>query len=344
MNKILLCPDSVSFWAKEMISKKNRSIPIVSRSEFDKNNGVAELVNHHKDLKDIVIVSSHESFLNDIDLREQFESRGIRVNCQSSFACSLAVDKIKVKKILDENNIASINWYTEVCPEMTDFVVKKNDGSMGKGMKYYHKNANVELDNEFIETFVEGHEYSVNVFTDQSGKNIIFPCVYKGTTGRNMMHPSRRIRFCSKFKTCAEIINQMNDMAIKVGQLIKNIGFMEVEFIVNATGQVRVLEVNPRVSGTLRMASMACESMCFDLLLDEIEVKCNKQLECIRQALEIPYMGTPFIDKEKEIMCTTRASFCFYSFDEMISKIRTVKHMEEECFVNDAKNLVFEKL
>ncbi len=296
----------------------------------------------YRNLESIVIVSSHESFLKDIDLKEQFESRGIQVNCQSNFACSLAVNKIKAKKMFDKNNIASIEWSLDAYSATTDFVVKKSNGSMGTSVKYCKKNTNIKLENEYIEPFVEGYEFSVNVFNDRAGKSIVFPSVYKGTTGRSMIHPSNKIRLCSNFKACSEIINQMNDMAIRVGHLIKNIGFMEVEFIVTSSSQVQILEVNPRVSGTLRMASMACNNMCFDLLLDEKEIACNKQLKCSHQTLEIPYMGRATVDEEQNIICTTRASFCFNNYDEMISKIRTVKQMEEECFINDAKNLLFE--
>ena len=344
MNKILLCPDSVVFWAPKRMSKSNRNIPIVSRSEFDTNNGVAGLLSRYKNLEEIVIVSSHESFLEDIDLRGQFNSKGIKVHCQSSFACSLAVNKIAVKKMLDENKIASIDWSTESSHEIIDFVVKKNDGSIGKGTRYYYKNMDIELDNEFIEAFVEGDEYSVNVFTDKAGNSIVFPSVYKGITGRDMVHPSSKIRVCSNFEDFSGIVNQMNDMAVRVAKLIENIGFMEVEFIVDSSGKVLILEINPRVSGTLRMASMACDSMCFDLLLDETMMKCNKRLECVHNVLEIPCLGRNFSSEEQDIICTTRASFCFNDLDEMVSKIKTVKRMEEKCYIDEAKNIVLEKL
>lgn len=344
MNKVLLCPDSVALWAKRRMSEVNRIIPIVSRSEFNINNGVEWLLNRYEGLQSIIIISSHDSFLDDVDLKGQFERRGIKVKSQSSFACSLAVDKIRVKRILDENNITTTGWFTDVYPEMVDFVVKKNDSSMGMGTRYYYKNENIKLDNEYIEPFVEGDEFSVNVFTDSSGNSLVFPSVYKGKTGRDMIHPSSRIRLCSRFKANSNIISQMSAIAVKVGELIENTGFMEVEFIVDTSGRVSILEVNPRVSGTLRMASMACDSMCFDLLFDESELGCNKQLECTCDVLEIPYVGRPLVDEEKKIICTTRATFCFNDSNDMIDKIQTIKRMEEECVICDAKKTVYKKI
>ena len=89
---------------------------------------------------------------------------------------------------------------------------------------------------------------------------------------------------------------------------------------------------------------MACDSMCFDLLLDETMMKCNKRLECVHNVLEIPCLGRNFSSEEQVFICTTRASFCFNDLDEMVSKIKTVKRMEEKCYIDEAKNIVLEKL
>ena len=167
------------------------------------------------------------------------------------------------------------------------------------------------------------------------GNKIVIYGLRNGRTYRNLI---------LKIEDFSGIVNQMNDIAVRVAKLIENIGFMEVEFIVDSSGKVLILEINPRVSGTLRMASMACDSMCFDLLLDETMMKCNKRLECVHNVLEIPCLGKNFSSEEQDIICTTRASFCFNDLDEMVSKIKTVKRMEEKCYINEAKNIVLEKL
>ncbi|MBU1345572.1 MAG: hypothetical protein KKA16_01325 [Alphaproteobacteria bacterium] len=68
-------------------------------------------------------------------------------------------------------------------------------------------------------------------------------------------------------------------------------GFAEAEFVVTPDGEAYLLEVNPRISGTLRVAAMAASAPIFD----HQRFPGGRDWPASGYACEAPYDGAPFV-------------------------------------------------
>lgn len=329
VSRIIICPNSVAVWIKELMSEKYLMCPVITQNEY-KECGLGGLLNCYSNLEEVIIISSHESLEKDWSLSESFKRIGIRVNCQSLIACYIGTNKIKMKELFSVNNIPTTDWNIELTSAFSKYVVKRINGTMGIGMRCYDVINGISLDNEFVELFEDGLEFSLNMYSDTRGNCVVYPPVCKGRTSETVIHPYKKIRYCCNFEMYEKYIQQMVEISQQVGKLIDNVGFMEAEFILNDKHQVKLLEVNPRVSGTLRMSSIASQNMCFDMLLNNNRKDYKAILKCISPTLEIPYYGDAKVDRNKDIICTSRATIPFSCEDELVDKIYTVKRMEAE--------------
>ncbi|WP_409241677.1 ATP-grasp domain-containing protein [Bradyrhizobium sp. CB1015] len=152
-------------------------------------------------------------------------------------------------------------------------IVKKVSGTEGAGYKVVQTPADLEaiastegrVTDSIIQPFLFGREYSVNVagIVDQSGPRLsVFEPVDKGNTGIDSPHPSRRTRECPSGHITQEITQVLRDASLQMSTLFRLTGVAEFEFIVVGP-DVFLLEVNPRVSATMRMASLACDCSLF---------------------------------------------------------------------------------
>lgn len=323
---IIFCCKSISVWLKSYISNVNLVYKVYIRDNYNAKS-IKELVlnKYNKNIK-IFFLSNHDTLLEDYEISEMLRKNGIPTMCQSTTTLVNTTDKIKMKEFLNKNDIATIQWFKNVKGNMKEVVVKKRYGTLGQNMRYYKKINQITLNDEYVERFQDGKEYSINLYEDQSRKCIIFPAVYKGYTGRNMIHPSRKIRLCTKNQNSMKEVSIMKKIARRISFLLGNIGFMEIEFIINNLGEINVLEINPRVSGTLRMASMASNCKCFDLMLKNTE---SGELSCVTNTAEIPYHGEEGCDENNNIYYTSRATFSFNSRNEYNKKIDIIKKRED---------------
>lgn len=152
-------------------------------------------------------------------------------------------------------------------------IVKKVSGTEGSGYRVIQTSADLEelastdgcKSDCVIQPFLLGREYSVNVagIADPSGSRLsVFEPVDKGNTGIDSPHPSRRTRECPSGHVTQEVARVLRDASLQMSELLQLKGVAEFEFIV--VGQdVFLLEVNPRVSATMRMASLACDCSLF---------------------------------------------------------------------------------
>jgi ATP-grasp domain len=112
-----------------------------------------------------------------------------------------------------------------------------------------------------IQPFVSGTEYSVNVVSGPRG-HLAFEPVCKGSPTVAGTHPCRRMRHCP----CSALADSMRDRLLRasvaLAAAIGSNGLLEVEFIV-AGDTLWFLELNPRLSATMRMASIACDRSIF---------------------------------------------------------------------------------
>lgn len=136
-----------------------------------------------------------------------------------------------------------------------------------------------------------------------------------------------RIRICGQYDEQIEKYEEeMQSIALRLGEQINNYGFMEAEFVIDDKGKIYLLEVNPRVSGTLRIAALASDTKCFNLLFKST-IRENK-LEAKYNTYEIPYRGRGFFDEKNDIYVTSRATFAAKTDSEIENKLRSLNETE----------------
>lgn len=303
---VYIMSDSVSNWFKYFCSPEilSETVMLNSISYDEIDNEVTRVQKKYGKAVEIYIISSHSSFKLDLFLAKLYKEKGFLVFVQSREAIDYGLNKIKQKMMLDKNQYPIPDWTTNYKEAKDDYLVKANDTTEGKGIRWNHKRLkNAEADT-FYEKFIYAYEYSVNVFFSDS-VSFVFPAVYKGRNSKDLNHPSKRIRLCGQYeKEIQKYEKSMQLQALELAKRINNWGFMEVEFLVTDSGSILVLEINPRISGTLRMATLAIKTKCFDLLFG----KTNFGQNVLCNVYEFPNSGEMFFDCKNQVYCTSRAT------------------------------------
>jgi carbamoylphosphate synthase large subunit len=232
----------------------------------------------------VIILSHHNTLLRDADwltcLQETF---GLPIYGPTTAVAELAWDKRAMAQLV--NSVAGLQAIPEwsyahavstlVSDPTAIAIVKKVSGTEGSGYRVAQTSADLEeftskgrATDSVIQPFLFGREYSVNVagIVDQSGSRLsVFEAVDKGDTGVGSPHPSRRTRECPSSHLTPEVALVLRDASLRMSELVQLKGVAEFEFIVVGK-DVFLLEVNPRVSATMRMASLACDCSLFTAL------------------------------------------------------------------------------
>jgi hypothetical protein len=270
----------------------------------------------------VVLYSTHETLDRDTRLAEWFRKEGQLVLGQSSTAVQIGLDKFRMKTFFDERGFSSPKWTTLGRRQVPGcagalVVVKTRHGTASQGMRLAQlSECNLGRD-EYCELYHDGVEYSVVVYRDQFGIAVL-PPVWKGQTSRDLTPPWRRLRICPDPYMNLELERQMRVLSRKLADAMELCGHMEVEYLVRSNGELLVLEVNPRISGTMRMAAMAADLPFFSL-------PGNPTLRGdIKAALwsgEIPYTGDWFSNPESGVFATTRLSVAAKSLSGVRTKL-----------------------
>jgi biotin carboxylase len=117
-----------------------------------------------------------------------------------------------------------------------------------------------------VQPFIQGREYSLNLLRVDS-YSMCFPVVDKGPNSTEGVHPCGRPRFCPSSALARSTEDAMQAAAQLMADNAGMTGICEFEFLV--TDDVTYLvEINPRVAATMRMASLAYGSSIFDRLVE----------------------------------------------------------------------------
>ncbi len=137
-------------------------------------------------------------------------------------------------------------------------VVKRRAGTEGQGVKAAYSAEALEAirleDNHadlIFQPLLEGVEYSVNLIAHGERAKIYAP-ICKGPNPGFKAHPAKRLRRFPAPVSAAKA-QRLMDLAAAYAALIKARGLLEVEFLETDEG-IYLVEVNPRLSATLRMA------------------------------------------------------------------------------------------
>ena len=257
--------------------------------------------------REVVMFSSHDALRRDLRLADELRARRVAVSAQSPGCARLGYDKFVMKEFFDRHGLPTAPWargtdVSSLGPADAPVVVKHRRGTQNIGT-YLTTVGRCELGpDEFAELYIDGIEYSVVVYRDQHG-TATFPPVWKGRTTPELTPPWRRLRLCPDREGSPALDRSLREVAEQMVVAADGTGHAEVELVVDEAGGVHLLEINPRVSGTMRISAMATRLPIFSLYRLPEE---RGALSAVRYAAEVPYSGPPIYDPESATFGTSR--------------------------------------
>lgn len=189
-------------------------------------------------------------------------------------------------------------------PPGTRLVVKRRFGTQSQGTWLADAGTDSIAPDEFAEAYLDGCEYSVVVYRE--GDSVAtFPPVWKGSVSPDLTPPWKRLRLCPAPAESEAPDAELRAVAGHVARAANAQGHIEVELLATTAGEVVVLEINPRVSGTMRISAMATGLPIFSL---HKLPGTRGELQAVRQAGEVPYHGPAVVDPGRQLFATSRVT------------------------------------
>ena len=242
-----------------------------------------------------VLLSSHDTLRRDRALADALLAAGHAVVSQSTRAVRLGSDKVAMKAFFDRHGFRTPPWRHPTGGTLPGtarparVVVKRRNGTQSTGTRLADYPAIDPARDEFCELYQDGVEYSVVVHRHR-GRTITFPPVWKGATSPRLVPPWRRLRLCPAPDLPAGRERILRRTSAALAEAADIDGHLEVEFLLSDPGEPYLLEINPRVSGTLRIVALASGLPVFSLHRGSYP----EWVPATRYAAEVPYDGTPF--------------------------------------------------
>lgn len=309
----LVSPDSLRSWFEHFVTLRDgdriewlgeqRQLSERQRQHACAMHAAAELT---------VLHSSHHTLLRDVALSNHLrQAASVALISQTPTAARIGTDKLEMKRQLQACAVPIIPWRDATgnvsaahfaARHEGPFVVKLRNGTEGRALRLQPVAGAPLHEHEFEEPFVGGTEYSVVVLATGS-RWLTLPTIWKGPTRRDLLPPYQRLRLCPAPDVSAEQDEELRALSLAATVAMSSEGFTEVELIIDRDGQARVIEVNPRIAGTMRMAAIACDQRIFDLPADG---RIGGHLDAQRCVVEMPYHGEPWSDPDQLVYCTSR--------------------------------------
>ncbi|RMI43393.1 ATP-grasp domain-containing protein [Streptomyces triticirhizae] len=272
--------------------------------------------------REFVFVSDHDTLARDLAWAGELRRAGHPVRCQSATAVGLALDKVEMKRFLRRSGVATPPWRAprRAAPDWpmapADAVWKQRTGTQSRGIRLGRSSDTPSAD-EYGEVYRDGVEFSVNVFARQ-GTATVLPPVWKGPTSRQLVPPWQRTRLCAPGTVAPELAARLVRTAADLAGALEADGFLEVEYLVGDDGVAQVLEINPRVSGTLRMSALAAA----EPILSWYDARpLPESLPALRCAVEVPHAGPRFVLPERGVYATSRLTVVAATPQELLHRI-----------------------
>ncbi|MCM4083103.1 ATP-binding protein [Paractinoplanes hotanensis] len=300
----LVAPDSLASWFPYFTDGRadDRHLLIGERAEADLPAIRAALAGHRRPVA--VFLSSHDTLIRDRELARTLAADGHPVVVQSAVAALLGTDKVAMKRFFDRHGFATAPWRygaegTLAGGPGDPMVVKGRNSTQSRGIRL--TGTEPVGGDVFGEQYLDGVEFSVVVHR-MPGRCVTFPPVWKGSTSPRLVPPWRRQRLCPApgLDPAQEAWLRRTSAAIAEAADVR--GHLEVEFLLTPDGEGLVLEVNPRICGTLRLVAMATGVPVFSLHHDYRLA----DVPAIAYAAEAPYDGEPFNDPRTGVFATSR--------------------------------------
>jgi hypothetical protein len=318
----LVAPESTRTWLPSFIEH-----PTTDRIVFVGESGAARL-GPWRDRFDqltgqsVCILSSHDTLIRDCALAEWLRGQGHHVCGQSRRCANLAVDKVIMKSRFDEAGFRTPPWAhgrtaARLARSGSMFVRKSRNGTQSVGTSLVRLPVEPLADHEFAEVYVDGVEYSVVAYVDRD-REFTLPVVAKGPTSPELVPPWRRMRVCPAIDISAETESRLRALTLAVAHAVGAEGFLEAEYIVDAWDVIHLLEINPRVAGTMRIAAMAADVPLFSLPYSEPP---PVTVPATGYAVEVPYHGEPIVRPEQRVFATSRLTVAGQTLDVALARL-----------------------
>lgn len=257
-----VAPVSVGTWFSAFAEP---GAPVIFTGEQPNNAAAtAALISLHAQGCSVRLLSSHATFRRDLAIARLLSTAGFSVQSQTPRAVRSALDKVFAKQLLASQGIPTPAWGVGPPTGMPleNLLCKARNSTQSSGITWA-KGVHEWPSHCYWEEYVDGVEYSVVLFRER-GRVTLLPSVWKGAVQRDLLPPWRRLRLCPAPEEKPGLLEELANLGRVFADAIDMWGFGEVEFVVDNTGKPYVLEVNPRICGTLRIAAMAASMPIFD--------------------------------------------------------------------------------
>jgi biotin carboxylase len=295
----VVAPTSVQSWYGAF-ARESSPVIFVGEKELDCE-AVLLRIAEVAESRPIRILSGHDSLIRDFVVGRRLRAIGVEAITQSGFASAVGIDKLLQKRMLAAAGIPVPVWGGpgDPMPPDTRILCKERDSTQSRGLRWADRMAE-RADHVYWEEFVPGVEYSVVLYRD-GRTTTVFPVVWKGEDRLDLLPPWRRLRTVPSGLDPGTT-ESLIDTTVKIAEVFDTWGFIEVEFIVPWNGEPLVIDVNPRICGTLRLVAMATGVRVFDWT--DFPGDQDRVLPVRRYAAEIPFDGPPFVSES--VIATSR--------------------------------------
>lgn len=313
----VVAPPSCRVWFSSFSSTPEHAVHHVGERDEDAADVLTMLLKTRA--RHFVFHSSHKSLRRDVVIGKLLSSCSRRVLTQTHQATRLGLDKIQMKEFFADVSVPTPAT-PALAPDGGRWVVKQRYGTEGHGLRLVNGPPPEVSDHEYVEEFIGGEEWSVVAFSDDV-RSVFLPLVWKGMAETDLCPPYRRMRLCPE-PTQQTLQSAMIEITQRIIDTMPCRGWVEVEFVVDPQGVPMVLEINPRVSGTMRIAAMAAQVAIFDIpLLPELP----RRLPATSFAIEVPWPGPAIIDPLQRVFATSRLTVAAPSREEAAAKLAAVR-------------------
>ena len=291
----VLSPQSMRSWWRHFALEDDEAIFIGTDPTPQ---SLRERLAHHSD-RMVWLHSSHETLVRDAALADALKPSVTALLASGARAARLGADKFAMRSFFDERGIDTPRWQPGPCVAPAHGLAKSRHGSQSQGLRAVVEGERVGED-EYWEAWCEGEEYSVVCYVDRTDF-AVFPPIWKGRTQSDLTPPWRRLRRCPAPGLSASESERLQQIALEIVRCSGCLGLAEVEFVLGEDGPL-VLEINPRLSGTVRISALATRIPI--LSLPRIDVR--GLLAPVQLAAESPWAGEPFSDPVNQVFATSR--------------------------------------
>ncbi len=280
-----MCPNAPGLFLVETNARS--VVPKATHASFVEN--VLALC-IHKNI-DLLIPTVDEELLPLAVNRKAFTDAGIQVALSNTTSLAKCLDKFTLMQTCAKRlSLANYALHTqETCLDSWQFpvIAKPRSGSGSRGvlrLDGYSDYQSIAFDeNLLLQEYLPGKEYSVDVFVSQQG--MCLACV-----------PRQRVKVDSGVAIVSKTLHDqtLTALALQVMAVTGLTGVANIQFKEDAQGIPKLLEVNPRFSGTMPL-TVAAGADIPSMVLSEARSELQEKFVKHRELATVRYLQERFI-------------------------------------------------